>query len=105
MKGTDLEGSMRGLNQMADGSVQWYRVNSMSAVTARSFDSREARASPSSSSARTPAESPGPFSSEGRTRRVSQRCVRPKFFVFQGKKRITPKHTFFLLQEAHNVVR
>lgn len=56
----------------ADGM---FRASYTSVVTARSSDSRMASLRACSSSARTPAGSLGPFSSEGNTRRVSLRLV------------------------------
>jgi hypothetical protein len=52
-----------------------YRASSTSVVTARSSDSRMARPSPCSCSARTPARSHGQLSTAGNTRRVSLRLV------------------------------
>jgi hypothetical protein len=52
-----------------------YRASFTSVATARSSVSRPARASPSSSSARTHARYTGRLSTEGRTRRVSLRLV------------------------------
>jgi hypothetical protein len=59
---------------MADGLN--YRESYMSAVTARSSDSKMERPSPSSFNARIPAVSHGLFFSEDNTRRVSLRYAR-----------------------------
>lgn len=57
------------------------RVNSTSAATARSSASKMANPNPSSSSARTPAASPGPSCTAASTRRVSQRYGFPVDFL------------------------